>query len=140
MISKLDKNKSSATAGWLLLISLVLSTGCCCNPKGMAPDANPPVVVSGRTSIAYETILAQLTSKTRKIAGETATSLSALMQGLPAVQRVSSRPVLAVAEQENWFFYATSIATGQTTHQPVSFLGGYAIKRGGREIIEWSVW
>lgn len=45
-----------------------------------------------------------------------------------------------MAEQGGWFFYATSTATDQTTHQPASFIAGYAIKKGGREIIEWSAW
>jgi hypothetical protein len=140
MMSAPDKNKSTATGGWLLLISLVLSAGCCCHARRTASDANPPVEVSGRTPVAYETILAQLTSKTRKIAGEVAAPLSGVMQGLPAVQRVSSRPILAVVEQGNWFFYATSTATDQTIQQPVSFIEGYAIQRGGREIIKWSGW
>jgi hypothetical protein len=139
MISGSSGNKSSASGDWLLLLSLVLSAGCCCHAKRTASDANPAVVVSG-TPVVYETILAQLTSRTRKIAGEVAAPLSAAMQGLPAVQGVSSRPIIAVVEQGNWFFYATSTATDQTTDQPVSFIGGYAIKRGGREIIEWSVW
>jgi len=81
-----------------------------------------------------------LTSKTRKIAGEVAKPVSTIREGLPDVQRVSPRPILAVVEQGDWFFYATSTATDQETHQPVSFIAGYAIRKGGRQIIEWSVW
>jgi hypothetical protein len=119
---------------------VVLAPGCCSHAKRMASDVKPPTVVSGRTLVAYETTLPQLTSKTRTIAGEVAKPVATVREGLPHVQRVSQRPILAIGEQGHWFFYGTSTATDQTTHQPVRFIAGYAIEKGGREIIEWSVW
>ena len=119
---------------------VVLGAGCSRHSKHGASAANAPVVATGRTPVAYETTLPQLTSKTRKIAAEATKPVSAIREGLPHVQRVSQRPILAVVEQEGWFFYATSTATDQETHQPVSFIAGYAIRKGGRQIIEWSVW
>src|SRR4051794_2183052 len=119
---------------------VVLVAGCGSHAKRMTSDAKPPDAVSGRPLVVYETILPQLTSKTRKITGEVAKPVATVKEGLPHVQRVSQRPILAVAEQGDWFFYATSTATDQTTHQPMSFIAGYAIRKGGREIIEWSVW
>src|SRR3954470_7429290 len=118
---------------------VVLAVGCFSHPKPSASDVNPPVVVSGRTPVVYETALPQLTSKTRKIAGEVAKPVITIREGLPDVQKVSQRPIMAIVEQGDWFFYATSTVTDQAT-QPVNFIAGYAIKRGGREIIEWSVW
>jgi hypothetical protein len=53
---------------------------------------------------------------------------------------MGSTSILAVAEQGDWLFYAISTATDQETHQPVRFIAGYAIRKAGREIIEWSVW
>ena len=119
---------------------VVLAAGCYSHARRPTSDANPPVVVTGRTPVAYEITLPQLTSQTRKIAGKVATPVSTLREGLADVQRVSRRPILAVVEQGDWFFYATSAATDQETHQPLSFIAGYAIKKGGRQIIEWSVW
>jgi len=119
---------------------VVLATGCCRDAKRTA--AKPPIEVIGRTPVSYAITVPQLASKAkaRKIAGKVAKPVSAIRDGLPDVQRVSKQPILAVVEQGDWFFYATSIATDQETHQPRIFIAGYAIQKGGREIIEWSVW
>lgn len=122
-------------------LGLILVTAGCRSPQKPAiSEAAPPVVVSGRTPVAFYSALTQLTSESRKVASTVAKPVSTIGEGLPQVQKVSPRPILALAEQEDWFFYATATATDQTTHQPVSFIAGYAIKKGGREIIQWSVW
>jgi hypothetical protein len=124
----------------IMASSVVLAAGCCSQARRAASDTIPPVVVTGRTPVVYRTTLPQLTSITRNIAGRVAKPVTSIREGLPAVQKISRQPILAVAEQGDWFFYATSTANDQTTHQPVSFIAGFAIKRGDREIIEWSVW
>ena len=122
----------------IILMSLaVLAPGGCSRAK--RATGNLPVMVGGRP-VAYELTLPQLTSKTRKVAGEIAKPVATAWEGVPHVQRISPHAILGVAEQGDWFFYATSAATDQATHQPVSFIAGYAIKRGGHEIIQWSVW
>jgi hypothetical protein len=124
----------------IMLNLVVLAAGCCSHGTRSASDTNSPVVVSGRTAVAYEMTLPQLTSKTRKIAGKVAKPVTSIKEGLPAVQTISPHPIRAVVEQGDWFFYATSTVADQTTNEPVSFIAGYAVKRGDREIIEWSVW
>ena len=121
---------------------VVLTVGCCSQTSRTASDANTPVLVTGSTPVAYDMVLAQLTakSKARKIAGLVTRPVSTVEKGLPDVQRVSPRPIVAIVEQGDWFFYATSAAIDRATHQSGVFVAGYAIKRGGQEIIEWSAW
>jgi len=119
---------------------VVIGTGCSDHAKHSPSVEKAPIEVTGRAPVAYEITLPQLTSKTRKIVREVAKPVFAIRDGLPYVQKVSQQPILAVVEQGDWFFYATSTAADQETHQPVSFIAGYAIRKGGRQIIEWSVW
>jgi hypothetical protein len=66
--------------------------------------------------------------------------VSSLEGGLPYVQKASKQPIVAMSESKGWFFYATSVARDEKTGEPVFFISGYAIKRDGRQVIEWSVW
>jgi hypothetical protein len=45
-----------------------------------------------------------------------------------------------MAESKGWFFYATTAVRDEKTAAPVYFISGYAIKRGGRRVVGWSVW
>lgn len=130
-----------ACPSWLAMASLaVLLAGCCSRPAGPAAEASSSVYFLDEGNPVPKITLPQLTSENRKIAAELARPVSALREGLPHVQRVAEHPIQAAVEQGDWFFYATSTVNDQETHRPVTFIAGYAIKKGGREIVGWSVW
>ena len=78
--------------------------------------------------------------KNRKILGEARNKINSLGEGLPVARAVSVVPIIAVAEQDGWFFYATTVYTDATTHQPVRFISGLAVRHGTQEIVAWNVW
>jgi len=53
------------------------------------------------------------------------------VQALPEVERISQRPVVAMTEYRNWFWYATDVASTGDAHGPGTFLSGYAVQKGG---------
>ena len=52
-------------------------------------------------------------------------------QALPEVERIAHRPVVAMTEYRNWFWYATDIAPAGDSHGAGAFLSGYAVQKGG---------
>jgi hypothetical protein len=84
--------------------------------------------------------LRQLTSASPKAGSVVGAHVTSLERGLPHVQKVSKRPILAMSESKGWFFYATSVVRDGKTGEPEFFISGYAIKKDGRQIIGWSVW
>jgi hypothetical protein len=57
------------------------------------------------------------------------------------VQKAFKRPIVAMAESEGWYFYATCAFLGDDDDgESTYFVSGYAIKRGSRQVVEWSVW
>ncbi|HXI82919.1 MAG TPA: hypothetical protein VNL17_02375 [Verrucomicrobiae bacterium] len=129
-----------------------LATGCSSYPSSKVDDHHqvaamlnpftrsaPVVVTNPEYPVVANSTMEQLTAGTAKIVGETEATISSLQQGLPEVQKIYRGTVYAVTEQDGWFFYATSIAFDKNTYQPVAFISGYAIRRGDRAILEWSI-
>ena len=82
----------------------------------------------------------QLLAGQRSVIGQTKHPVFSITTGLPEVRMASQNAIVAVTEQDGWFFYATSVGKDEVTNQPVQFISGYAIKRGTRQIIYWSTW
>ena len=118
------------TIHWACLLSLLAA---CTTP--LREGAKPT-----DSLVPYASILPQLTSNTRKILVMVEQSVTSGDEGLGHVLRNCQRGILAVVEQGDWFFYPSSAVSDQTTLAPTMFMDGYAIKRGGREIIQWSNW
>lgn len=113
----------SHSAHWLNNVSIVTS------------DPGHPVV----SPLAFNWLQSGFGKVVRRIDHK----VFSLGDGLPDVRAVSSfpnSPVVAITEQNGWFFYATSMATSSEVDKPPQFISGYAIKRGTREIFYWSVW
>ena len=55
--------------------------------------------------------------------------VTSALQGLPEIQKVADRPIVAVTEYTNWFWYS-----------PDGFISGYAVQNGGNKIFKWSLW
>ena len=119
----------------------IISAGCASQPEaGSSIDGVPALVSTGDRAILSKQILKQLVAKNRKILGQSRNKIHSLDEGLPPARAASALPILAVAEQDGWFLYATATFTDATTHQPVGFISGLAIRHGTREIVSWSIW
>jgi len=122
-----------------LTLPLVLLTGLAVVSQG-APEKPRPAVPVLKADAVYSSAVEQVTSAPPDLGHELPTPVSSLEGGLRSVQKVSTRPILAMSESKGWFFYATSVATDAKTGKPTSFISGYAVKRDGRRVIRWSVW
>ena len=121
------------------VLPLVLLTGLAVVSQG-APEKPRPAVPVLKAGAVYSNAVEQVTSASPKAGQELPTPVTSLEGGLRSVQKVSTRPILAMAESKGWFFYATSVARDAKTDEPVYFISGYAVKRDGRRVIRWSVW
>jgi hypothetical protein len=119
----------------LLTVAAPLGRGAAEEP----PPAKPAVPVL-KADAVYSAALKQVTSASPKLGSDVPTPVSSLKAGLPAVQRIAGRPILAMAERQGWFFYATSVVRDRDTDEPVAMISGYAIKRDGRRVVGWGVW
>jgi hypothetical protein len=122
------------------LFALVLLTVVAVVSQGSSENAQPaeravPVVKDAVDPLAFR----QLTSATPSVVGATPAPVPSLERGLRFVRKVSKEPILAMAESRGWFFYATAVAR-DGRGRPEFFVSGYAIPRGGRQVIAWSVW
>ncbi|HEX4349678.1 MAG TPA: hypothetical protein VH251_04800 [Verrucomicrobiae bacterium] len=119
----------------------ILTAGCASQPEaGSSIDGVPTLVSTGDRPILSPQILKQLVAKNRKILGQSRAKIHSLDEGLPPAQAASALPILAVAEQDGWFLYATATFTDANTHRPVGFISGLAVRHGTRDIIAWSTW
>jgi hypothetical protein len=76
-----------------------------------------------------------------KVVSESPAPVTSLEGGLPHAQKASKLPILAMAESEGWFYYATSVGRDGYGRPGGVFNSGYAIRRGGRQVIfAWSGW
>jgi len=113
----------------------VLSRG---SPEKREP-ARPSVPVL-KANAVFSSAIEQVTTASPKRGFEVPSSVCSLQEGLLHLQKTSERPILAMAESEGWFFYATSVVRSSETGDPEHFISGYAIKRGSRRVVGWSVW
>jgi len=105
---------------------------------GTALDANLPVPIAKNKP--GETVMKQLTGESCRVVATTPAVVTSIQAGLPHVRKIAGHRIVAAVEAEGWFVYATSAARDADTGQPVFFISGYAIKKGGREVIWYSVW
>jgi len=111
----------------------VVSQGSPTKPQPVEPAV--PVVKDAVEGFAFK----QVTSATPHVVSKASAPVSTLESGLPHVRKFSKRPIVAMSESKDWFFYATTVARDKNG-RPVLFLSGYAIQRDGRQVIGWSVW
>jgi hypothetical protein len=120
------------------MVSLVLLMGTAVVSQGSPtkpPPAKPavPVVKDAILLLVFESG----TSGRPKVLYETPAPVTSLEEGLPYAQKASKLPVLAMSESESkeWFFYATSVGPDGHGRPAGVFTSGYAIKRGGCQVI-----
>jgi len=116
------------------LFALVLLTLFAVVSQGSSERA-VPVIKDAVDPLAFR----QVTSAPSNVVGVTPAPVPSLERGLPFVRKASRQPILAMSESRGWFFYATAVA--RDGHgRPEFFIEGYAIPRGGRQVISWGVW
>jgi hypothetical protein len=75
------------------------------------------------------------------VVAEACAPVTSLEAGLPHAQRASKRPILAMAESEHWFYYATAVGPDGLGRPNGVLVEGYAIKRGSRQVVQaWGGW
>jgi hypothetical protein len=122
--------------------SLVLLAGFAAVSPGSAEKPQParpavPVVKDAILLLVFESG----TSARSKGIYETPAPVTSLAEGFPYAQKASRRPILAMSESEEWFFYATSVGRDGYGRPQGVFTSGYAIKRGGCQVIRcWPGW
>jgi hypothetical protein len=124
------------------VLSLVLLTGLAPVGRGNPEEPRPaaPAVPVLRADAVDPLAVRQLAAAAPTAGHSIPTPVSSLEGGLPHVQSVSERPIVAMAESGGWFFYATSVARDEKTSKPRFLIAGYAVQRDGRQVIAWSVW
>jgi len=58
-------------------------------------------------------------------------------QTLPDVQKLSLKPVVAMTQYGNWYWYATDVERNPDTQAIQNFLSGYAVQKGGYLAWKW---
>jgi len=53
------------------------------------------------------------------------------------VQRISPKPVVAMVEYKNWYWYATDVTRDPNTQAVQDFRSGYAVQKGGYLAWKW---
>jgi hypothetical protein len=97
-----------------------------------------PIVKTDR-DVVFAHGLEQLKGDLRNVVATTPAAVTSIGDGLPHVRKVADYPILAATEAQGYYLYATVVVPDEKG-QPRGFISGYAIKKGGREIISWSVW
>jgi hypothetical protein len=120
----------------LILSALALTLSDVASPGSSAKSEIAVPVV--KVAIG-EFTLKQLTSASPLVGVETPVPVASLEKGLPYARKALMRPILAMSESKGWFVYATSVVR-EENGRPVFFLSGCAIKRGGRQVVHFSVW
>ena len=126
----------------ILVISLGVVAAGGCSHRNMSSSVVDVPVVSNKAGqkIVPPFAFSQLSDGRLSVVGQTKHRVFSISDGLTDVRIISRNPIVAVAEQDGWFFFATSVGTDATIHQPTQFISGYAIRHGGRQIVSWSTW
>src|SRR5690349_12480852 len=128
----------------LLLCGLLLAVGCA--SKGDRGISNVEAVqrvdmvrnpVSTLASLRLA--LEQVERTTAPVQGRTAKLVRTVSEGVSELGRFVDHPILAAAEYHGWFWYATDVARDSETKEVKMFIAGYAIRKGGDAVIQWSV-
>jgi hypothetical protein len=118
--------------------SLVLLTGLAVVGQGSSQQPKParPAV-----PVVKDAIVLFNFGPRPKVVYEAPAPVTSLEGGLPYVQKASKLPILAMSESAERFFYATSVGQDGYGRPRGVFNGGYAIKRGSRQVIfAWGGW
>jgi hypothetical protein len=125
-----------------IVLSLVLLTVLALATQGAdkkKQPAKPAVPVLNSRSVPSNAVK-QVITASPEIGEHVPAAVCSLEAGLLQVRKITDRPILAMAEREGWFFYATSVARDRDTDAPLFMISGYAVKRDSRRVISWGVW
>ncbi len=129
----------------IALLLLIVLAGCATqnNTSTFTTSQLDNVVVLADPSItanALAVALNQVRNPNAPVAASLPKPATAPLQALPAVKKVAERPIIAITEYQDWLWFATDAVRDPRTQVIGSFLAGYAVQKGGRDLIKWGVW
>ena len=92
------------------------------------------------TAGSLEAALPQLGRASTPVLLKTRRPVVSAVQALPGIQKSANRPIIAVTEYKDWYWFATDVSWDSETKTIRVFIGGYAVQKGGRMVLKWSVW
>jgi hypothetical protein len=129
-----------------LITSLLLAAacaGCASHHKQYTMATSMPrhdvavLTDSSTTSSTLAAAMPQFSSGTAPILLPNRQPVNSPMAAVPELEHISNRPLLAVTEYKDWFWYATDVDRDPQTQAIRSFNGGYAVQKGGYLAWKW---
>jgi hypothetical protein len=126
----------------IVLLLIAVCAGCAhrtkSNPKvALAPASDVEEMMDA--SLAAPSLTAVIPQFSR---GEAPVLISmqpaySMHQALPNVQKLTRKPVVAMTQYKNWYWYATDVSRDPDSRAIQAFLGGYAVQKGGYLAWKW---
>ena len=91
------------------------------------------------TRSSLDTAFKQLKRGDAKVVLKLDKSAGSMNAALTDVRRVSGKSIISMVEYEGWYWFASSVVRNERGW-PRVYIAGYAVEKGGRQVIEWSVW
>jgi hypothetical protein len=129
----------------LILIGVLSIAGCALPHEPAVVTKESDVLIISEPLKPQGTLdlaLNQFGGNITNVVGQTSFPVRSLTQGLAPVRQVADYPLIAMTEYRGWFWYFRSVdmVKNWDTNTVSSPLGGYAIRKGGREVRWWSMW
>jgi hypothetical protein len=104
------------------------------------PSTNSTISVC-KAKVVCPMVFEQVTTAPPESGITVASPASSIEAGLVQVRKVSPLPIVAMAESQEWFFYATSdMKKERPNGETVMFISGFAIKRNTCRVVSFGVW
>jgi hypothetical protein len=132
----------------VLLVFLAATAGCASHgghestfvvASGSAGDLSNVTVLADPafTAPTLDVGLDQVGNSKAAAIGTLPKSATSALQALAGVRRLARRSVVAVTEYRNWLWFATDVTIDEQTKAVTAFTGGYAVQKGGRQVMKW---
>jgi hypothetical protein len=132
------------------LAPLLLSAGlCCAADEGLMKSRPGEEPIRQRKFVVVRPPDANLPPNARmivrggggKVVVRAPRPVRSIHQGLPYAQQTSPYLITAATEVDGWFFYTIQPVSRNKAGRPTAvFISGYAIRRDGQDVVEFSVW
>jgi hypothetical protein len=125
------------------LLIVAATAGCASHHKQYTMATSAPrhdVAVlkdSSATSATLAAAMPQFSSGATPVLLPNRQPVNSALAAVPQIEHISNRPLLAVTEYKDWFWFATDVNRDPQTQAIRSFNGGYAVQKGGFLAWKW---